>query len=133
MHPFLSQHMAQSRREELQRAAAVARTEYVAHADADKHGFRRTFYRLIFDLPVTSSTTSGAHLSQAISPCWLQQQMRTTFCTVGLGAFGIGSLLGGFLGTKFGLLPSTLLGCIVCLAITVPILRRSLKILKEHL
>ena len=127
MHPFLNQHMARLHREELQREATAAQAADMAHANT------RAFWYLIFDLPILTYSAAEAPLSQAITSTKLQGQIRAIIRTIGLGAFGIGLLIGSFLGTRFGLLPATLLGCIICLAISLPILRRSLKVLKEHL
>ena len=127
MHPFLNQQMARLHREELQREATAAQAADMVHANT------RAFWYLIFGLPILTSSPNEAPLSQAITPTKLQGQMRATTRTIGLGAFGIGLLIGSYLGTMFGLLPATLLGCIICLAISLPILRRSLKVLKEHL
>src|SRR5215472_10422178 len=122
MHPFLSQHLARLHREELQREAANANATSLAHGNADSHKIRRTFYHLVFGLPVPSSPISSVGAGVVWGMEWTLVVARTTFRIIGLGAFGIGSLLGGFLGTRFGLLPPTLLGCIICLAITLPIL-----------
>ena len=130
MHPDLYEHIAQQHREELQREAAIAQAVRLAHAD--DYTSRRILYHLMFDLPAPSSPLSEASLSQAIVPSRLQEHMRTALGTIGMAAFGLGSLLGGFLGTRFGLLPATLLGCIMCLTMTLPILRRSLKVLSKH-
>ena len=127
MHPFLNQQMARLHREELQREATAAQAADLAHTNT------RAFWYLIFDLPIPTSSTNEAPLSQSITPTKLQGQMHTIMRTIGLGAFGIGSLFGSYLGTRFGLLPATLFGCIICLAISLPILRRSLKVLKNHL
>ena len=127
MHPFFNQQMARLHREELQREATAAQAADLVHANT------RAFWYLIFDLPILTSSTNEAPLSQAITPTKLQGQIRAIIRTIGLGAFGIGLLIGSYLGTRFGLLPATLLGCIICLAISLPILRRSLKVLKQHL
>ncbi len=127
MHPFLNQHMTRLHREELQREATAAQAADVAHTNT------RAFWYLIFGLPVLTSSTNEVPLSQAITPTKLQSQIRAIIRTIALGAFGIGLLFGSYLGTRFGLLPATLFGCIICLAISLPILRRSLKVLKQHL
>jgi apolipoprotein N-acyltransferase len=127
MHPFLNQHRARLHREELLREATAAQAADMAHANT------RAFWYFIFDLPILTYSAAEAPLSQAITSTKLQGQIRAIIRTIGLGAFGIGLLIGSFLGARFGLLPATLLGCIICLAISLPILRRSLKVLKQHL
>ena len=131
MHPFLNQQMARLHREELQREATDAQAADMALTNTQ--GNAQTFWYLIFGLPVPTSSTNETRLSQTVAPSKLQAQMRAIIRTIGLGAFGIGSLIGSFLGTRFGLLPATLLGCIICLVISLPMLRRSFKVLKEHL
>ena len=136
MHPLLNQHIARLHREELQREAAVThaihRTYANAQEDANGHQADRLFWRQIFGLPLPTSAANQAQASLATTPAWFRGRLRTTVLTVGCGAFGIGSLMGSFLGARFGLLPATLLGCIICLAISLPMLRRSLHILKEQ-
>ncbi len=127
MHPFLNQHMARLHREELQREATAAQAADMVQTNT------RAFWYLIFDLPMLTSSTSNARLTQVITPSKLQGQICAIIRAIALGAFGIGLLIGSYLGTRFGLLPATLLGCIICLAISLPILRRSLKVLKQHL
>ncbi len=127
MHPFLNQHMARLHREELQREAKAAQAAEMVQTNT------RAFWYLIFDLPMLTSSTSEVPLSQSITPSKLQGQICAIIRAIALGAFGIGLLIGSYLGTRFGLLPATLLGCIICLAISLPILRRSLKVLKQHL
>jgi hypothetical protein len=131
MHPFLNQHMARLHREELQREATAAQAADMVQTNT--RGNAQAFWYLIFGLPVPTSSTNETRLSQSITPTKLQGQLRVIIRTIGLGAFGIGLLLGSYLETRFGLLPATLLGCIVCLVISLPILRRSFKVLKEHL
>jgi len=119
--------MARLHREELQREAKAAQAAEMVQTNT------RAFWYLIFDLPMLTSSTSEAHLSRSITLTKLQGQIRAIIRTIALGAFGIGLLIGSYLETRFGLLPATLLGCIICLAISLPILRRSLKVLKQHL
>ncbi len=133
MHPLLNQHIARLHREELQREAAVTHAIHRTHAnaqeDADGHQTHRLFWYQVFGLPLPTSAANQAQASLATTPAWFQGRLRATLLSVGCGAFGIGSLIGSFLGARFGLLPATLLGCIICLTISLPMLRRSLDVL----
>src|SRR5215472_4176207 len=127
MHPLIYEQMAQMHRQELLREAAAARSAAQTHTRAQGNSDAYWLYRgrwgLIFGLPIVSSSTNEA---------WLQNRMRATIRTVGLGAFGVGSLVGSFLGSRFGLLPAVVFSCVICLVITLPIVVRSVVTLKGH-
>ncbi len=138
MHPLLNQQMAQLYREEIQRAAAAAQIAHQAcinrQRNADNRRSQRALWRLIFGLSIPASSASQASMSHIVPSSGLQERMQAMMRMVGFAAFGAGSLIGSFLGTRFGLLPATLLSSIICLAISLPILKRSLGILKrKHL
>ena len=119
MHPFLNEQIAQMHRQELLREAVVARLAEEVYIDAEGNSgagrLARERWGLIFGLPV---------LSSSINQAWLQRRMRSVMFTVGLGAFGVGSLVGSFLGSRLGLLPAVVFSCVVCLAIMLPMVGR---------
>lgn len=129
MHPFIYEQMAQMHRQELLHEAAVARSADQAYSytmtqgNSDAYWPYRGRWGLIFGLPILSSSTNEA---------WLQYRLRATIRTVGLGAFGVGSLAGSFIGSRFGLLPAVVFSCVVCLMITLPVLARLLIAIKGH-
>ena len=64
---------------------------------------------------------------------WLQDRMYATSRVLGLVALGVGLLAGSFFSTRFGLFPVVLLGALLYTAISLPMLMRSVILLKEHL
>lgn len=128
MNPHLNEQLAQLRRRELLQEAEAARSANEAHVDAQgKTGAfwpYRSRWSLIFGLPL---------LSSSINRVWLQRRMRATMRTVSFGAFSVGSLVGSFLGSRFGLLPALLFSGVVCLMISLPVLVRCLDALRAHL
>jgi hypothetical protein len=128
MHPLLTEQMAQMHRQELLSEAGVARSVDEAYNNAEGKTYARRLHRerwsLIFGLPALYSTANQA---------WLGRRMRATIRVVGLGAFGAGSLVGSFLGSRFGLLPAAVFSCIICLVITLSVLVRLFIAIKGHL
>ena len=59
---------------------------------------------------------------QAIIPNELQGRMNATMRTFGYGAFVVGALIGGILGSAYGIIPVMILGAIIAL-LPVPLLR----------
>ena len=120
MHPLINGQMAHMHRQELLHEAVVARSADLIYTEGNRNWPGRERWSLIFGLPV---------LSSSINQGWLQRRMHATIRTVSFGAFSAGSLVGSFLGSRFGLLPAAVFSCIVCLLITLPVLARALK---EH-
>lgn len=123
MHPLINGQMAHMHRQELLHEAEVARSADLIYTRGNRamNWPGRERWSLIFGLPV---------LSSSINQAWLQRRMRATIRTVSFGAFGAGSLVGSFLGSRFGLLAAVVFSCIVCLLITLPVMARALK---EHM
>ncbi len=120
MHPLIDEQMAYMRRQELLHEAVMARCADLIYikGNRDMNWPRRERWSLIFGLPVVSAS---------INQACLQRRMHATIRTVSFGAFGAGSLVGSFLGSRFGLLPAVVFSCIVCSLITPPVLARLLK------
>ena len=120
MHPLINEQMAHMHRQELLHEAVVARSaDFICiKGNRAMNWPGRERWSLIFGLPV---------LSASINQVWLRRRMRATIRTVSFGAFGAGSLVGSFLGSRFGLLPAVVFSCIVCSLITLPVLARLLK------
>ena len=120
MHPLIDEQMAYMRRQELLHEAVMARCADLIYikGNRDMNWPGRERWSLIFGLPVVSAS---------INQAWLQRRMHATIRTVSFGAFGAGSLVGSFLGSRFGLLPAVVFSCIVCSLITLPVLARLLK------
>ncbi len=66
------------------------------------------------------------------TPDRLQGRMNATIRTTSYGALGVGPLLGGFLGTQIGLVPTILCGGSLYLVATLLLLTRSMITLKDY-
>jgi|SRR5215469_6539982 len=130
MHPLLNQQMADSHRAHLLHEAEVERSSEQAYRDLqenrDVYWNRHNLWCRAFGLPAWSTSFDRGQLKQTITPVWVQRRVRATLRTVGFGAFAVGMLIGGFLDSRFGLLPAALFACLVCLAISIPVLARLL-------
>ncbi len=137
MHPLLNQQLAKLHMEELQREATTTRFAKSAGVGGGKGAingvptryFSHPFlWYLLFGLRMPIYTAR-----QEVTLAWLQDRMYATSRVLGLAALGVGLLAGGFLSTKLGLFPAVLLGTLLCAAVSLPILLRSVILLKEHL
>ena len=121
MHPLLNQQMAKLHMEELQREATAMRLANSANANTSRktgdHSSRSILLYLLFGLHTPAHTG----------------RMHAALRSVGFMALGVGSLLGSLLSTRLGLLPAILLSSTICLAVSLPILARSIIMLKQRL
>src|SRR5258708_37540459 len=117
MHPLIDEQMAYMRRQELLHEAVMARCAGLIciKGNRDMNWPGRERWSLIFRLPVVSAS---------INQAWLQRRMHAPTRTASFGAFGAGSLVGSFLGSRFGLLPAVVFSCILCSLLTLPVLAR---------
>lgn len=126
MHPFIQQQLAQQRMEELQREAA--RSSYISHIDAPTRNNSRTrlMWYLLLDLHVPGEKQGDFLLSR------LQDNFRATMRLVCMISLALGLLLGGFLDSQFGAVPSVVLSGVMFVVVAMPILWRSVGILKAY-
>lgn len=134
MHPLLNQQMGVIHRAHLLHEAEIERSSEQAYRDVqenrDVYWTRRNLWCRAFGLPNQFSFIDPAQLKQTITPVWVERRVQATIRTVGFGAFGVGTLVGSFLGNRFGLLPAVLFACIVCLLISIPLLARLLHLVR---
>ncbi len=133
MHPLLNEYMAELHMRELQREATTERLAAAAVRQAGDHSSRRWLRYLLLGSYTPGYSDKQVDIKQEGMPAWLQRRMHTAIREVGLAALGVGFLAGGFLGTRFGLLPAVLLGGIISLVTLLSIMRRSAILLKELL
>jgi hypothetical protein len=153
MHPRIHEQMANQRMEELQREAAAIQRMNRASSDMDNktgnHSFTHVLRYLLFGLHVpASSQNPGTYASRLPAQAGemqgegplreeynlgkLQAHLNATTRVVGLAALGLGLLVGAYLNSRFGLLPIVLLSGIVLVAVSFPILMRSVSMLTKH-
>jgi hypothetical protein len=137
MHPLLIQQLAKLHMEELQREATITRFANNARVSSGKGPIHwvpsRSFshpvlWYLLLGLQMPISTAQ-----QEVTPGWLQDRMYATNRMIGFAALGVGLLAGSFLNARLGLFPAVLLGALLCAAISLSMLMRSVMLLKEHL
>jgi hypothetical protein len=137
MHPLLHQQQAKLHMEELQREAATTRFAKSAGAGGGKGAINRVptryfsrpvLWYLLFGLRVPISAAR-----QEVTLAWLQDRMYATSRVIGLVALGVGLLAGSFFSTRLGPFPAVLLGALLCTAVSLPILMRSVILLKQQL
>src|SRR5258706_5932669 len=134
MHPLLNQQLGVIHRAHLLHEAEIERSSEQAYRDIqenrDVYWTRRNLWCRAFGLPNRFSSIDPAQLKQTITPVWVERRVQATIRTVGFGAFGVGTLVGSFLGNRFGLLPAVSFACIVCLTISIPLLARLLRLVR---
>ena len=79
-------------------------------------------WRLLFGLAEAAYNPSAAGLRQAVTPGELQGRAIATVNAFGYGALGLGSLVGGLLGSLIGLVPTILAGGAVYVVGSLPAL-----------
>jgi hypothetical protein len=132
MYPLYAQSEAQQHIQTLQREAEAAH-------DADclrppiRQKARALFWYDVLNLPVPLYDAQHANLEQALSYDWLRRRTRSVMLTVALASFGLGALIGGWLGHQANLLPVILLGCTVALLAALPMMMRSWLLLRMRL
>jgi hypothetical protein len=131
MYPLFHEQMARQRVEELQREAAAIQRINSANSNLDNttgnHSFTRILWYLLFGLHIPTSSQK-----QEYTPDKLQARLNATMRGVGLVALGLGLLIGGYLNSRFGLVPIVLLSSIILVAVSFPILLRSVSVLSKH-
>jgi len=137
MHPLFQEQMAKQRMEELQREAAAEQRMNRANSDLDhkagNHSFTHILWYLLFGLRIPTSSRNQDGMWDEYTLDRLQARLNATTRVVGLVALGLGSLIGGFLNSRFGLIPIVLLNGIGLSAVSIPILMRSLVVLRAFI
>ncbi len=133
MHSSFTEHMSTKRMEQFQREATVMQRVNHANSNQDNttgsHSFTRILWYLLFGLHIqTSSQKQG----EGYTLKGFQARLNATMWMVGFVALGLGLLIGGFLYSNFGLLPIVLLSSIILIAVSFPILLRSVSMLSKH-
>jgi len=133
MHPSFNEHMSKERMEQFQREATVMQQVNHANSNSDNvtgsHSFTRLIWYLLFGLHIQASNLKQ---DEADNLHAMQTRLHAAIWMVGCVALGLGLLVGGFLYGKFGLLPIVLLSGIILVAVSLPILLRSVSLLGRH-
>jgi hypothetical protein len=133
MHPSFTEQMSTKRIEELHREAIVMQPMNHAKSDLDNttgnQAFTRILWYLLFGLHIP---TSSQKLGDEYTLKGFQAHLNATMWMVGFVALGLGLLIGGFLYSSFGLVPIVLLTSIILVAVSIPILLRSMSVLSKH-
>ena len=137
MHPLFLKQMAKQRMEELQREAAAEQRMNRANSDLDNkagnHSFTHILWYLLFGLHLPTSSRNQGSIWDEYTLDRLEARLNATTRVVGLVALGFGSLIGGFLSSRFGLVPIVLLSSIILAVVSFPILMRSMVVLREFI
>jgi hypothetical protein len=137
MYPLQFEQLAKLHMEELQREATAIRLADSARVKSGKGAINRVPSRY-FSHPVLWYLFLGLRVpispaKQEVTPGWLQGRLYATNRVIGLAALGLGLLAGSYFSTRLGLFPVVFLGALLCAAVSLPIVMRSLILLKEHL
>jgi len=89
-------------------------------------------WRLVFGLSLPTWNVNVLSLRQAVIPDRLQGRVNATLRTVGFGALAIGPLVGGVLGDRIGFVPTIIVGGLVYLVGSLPLLARAVSTLREQ-
>ncbi len=137
MHPLIHEQVAKQRMEGLQREAAAIQRMNRANSDLDNktgnHSFTRILWYLLIGLHIPTSSQNQGGIRKEYTLGKLQARLNATMRVVGLAALGLGLLIGGFLNSNFGLVPIVLLSGIILVAVSLPILIRSVWMLRKHI
>jgi MFS family permease len=87
-------------------------------------------WRLLFGLSLPTWNVNVLSLRQAVIPERLQGRVAATLRTMGFGALAIGPLVGGLLSAHIGLAPTILVGGILYLVSTLPLLAPGIRLIE---
>jgi hypothetical protein len=134
MHPLFHEQMAKQRMEGLQREAAAMQHMNRVNSDLNNktgnHSCTRVLWYLLFGLHIPTSSQNRGGMREEYTLDKLQTRLNATTRVVGLAALGLGSLIGGFLNSRFGLVPIVLLSSIILVIVSFPIFVRSMSVLR---
>ena len=127
MYPLDNNFLAEQHMQALQREAEIARTANSLRSDAQDKAGKWQFWYQVLNLPMPPPhEAQQADPGQAFTYNWRRGRTRSAVLTAGIAAFGIGTLVGGFLDNELGLAPVMLFAIIVALATLLPIVVRFL-------
>ncbi len=133
MHPSFTEHMSTKRMEQFQREATVMQRVNRAKSSPDNttgsSSLTRILWYLFFGLHIPTSSQKQGETYPLQS---FQAHLIATMWMIGCVALGLGLLIGSFINSNFGLLPIILLSSIILVAISLPILLRSVLVLSKH-
>ena len=133
MHPLIHEQMTMQHMEELRREAALAQRANHANSDivnkTGSNSFTHILWYLLFGLHVPASSQKRA---DEYTMQGFQAHLNATIWMVGFVALALGLLIGGFLYSSFGPLPIVLMTSILLVAVSIPILLRSVSVLSKH-
>ena len=92
----------------------------------------RYFWHEALALPISMRDVFHANISQALVTDMLRRRTQSLVLTVASAAFGLGMFAGGWLNSIVNLDTVLLFGCIVALVACIPIVRRSLFLLRRR-
>lgn len=125
-----SEHTAAQHRQVLLSEAATEQALHHAHMGEQGKFGKHFFWQQALNLPIPLYDAQHANISQALSYDALRRRTKSIVWTVTCAAFGLGSLVGGLLGNKLDLLPVVIVGGVAALVAIVPVLARSVMLLK---
>jgi hypothetical protein len=132
MHPSFHEQMSKHRMEELQRETAAMQRVSRAKSDLENttgnRSFTHTLWYLCFGLSIPSSTQKQR---EEYTLERFQALLNAIMRVVGFVALGLGLLIGGFLYSSFGSLPVVLLSSSILVVVSLPILLRSVSVLRK--
>lgn len=130
MYPFPTVQLADQHRQQLQHEAEMERAAHAFTVPvANKSNLNQFWYLLLG----TSFITDDAHMTDAAYADWLRRRTQALMRVIALLALGIGALLGGILDNQIGLLPTLVLGGIIALVVSLPVIARLLLVVQHHL
>ncbi len=137
MHPLFHEQVAKQRMEGIRREAATMQRVNRAKRELDNrtgdHSFTRILWYMLFGMYIPAPGQNHNGIKEEYTLGRLQARLKATTRVVGLTALGLGSLIGGFLNSKFGLAPVVLLSSIILVAVSFPILVRSVSMLRGYI
>ena len=133
MHPSFTEHMSTKRMEQFQREAMVMQRVNHAKSSPDNttgsSSLARILWYLFFGLHIP---TSNQKQGEAYTLQNFQARLNAMIWMIGCVALGLGLLIGSFINSNFGLLPIVLLSSSILVAVSLPILLRSVLVLSKH-
>jgi hypothetical protein len=119
--------------EQFQREATIMQRVNHAKSSLDNttgsYSFTRILWYVFFGLRIPTSNQKQGEGNSLQS---FQARLNASMWVVGSVALGFGLLIGGFLYSNFGLLPIVLLSSILLVAVSFPILLRSVSVMSKH-
>lgn len=122
MHPYFHEHLANQRREELLREAAMMRILNNQDRPSSLSDNRYIFWYLLVGSPILTCKRTGQDL--------LQARYKAALHMMGIVALALGVLIGSLVDSWFGLAPAVLLDGAVVLVLAALVAVRSIGLLR---